>query len=152
MVRSNRDIFDKAVEVERLLPNDPALAKLWPLIANTVSIETEPAGAEVVWKDYDTPDAEWRPLGVTPFKDARVPRDFPGDDARAEADGKNAGGGPPRSEQERTRLSLSNARIQFLSSRVVCIQFYGGQCRTRTCDLLLVRQASQQSRKHHGPN
>jgi eukaryotic-like serine/threonine-protein kinase len=76
MVRSNRQIFDMAVEAQKRLPNDPTLAKLWPSIATTVSIETEPAGAEVFWKDYDTPAADWRSAGVTPFKDVRVPRDY----------------------------------------------------------------------------
>ena len=76
MVRSNRQIFDMTVEAERYLHNDPSLAKLWPSIAITLSIETEPAGAEVFWKDYDTPAAAWRSAGVTPFKDVRVPRDY----------------------------------------------------------------------------
>jgi eukaryotic-like serine/threonine-protein kinase len=76
MFRSNRQIFDKAMEAEKYLPNDPSLAKLWPSIANTVSIETEPEGAEVFWKDYDTPAAEWRQAGVTPIKEVRVPRDY----------------------------------------------------------------------------
>ena len=76
MFRSNREIFDKAVEAERYLPNDPTSAKLWPSIATTLSIETEPAGAEVLWKDYNTPAADWRRAGITPFKDVRVPRDY----------------------------------------------------------------------------
>jgi eukaryotic-like serine/threonine-protein kinase len=76
MFRSNRKIFDKAMEAEKSLPNDPTLAKLLPSIANTASIETEPAGAEVFWKDYDTPAADWRSAGVTPFKDVKVPRDY----------------------------------------------------------------------------
>ena len=76
MFRSNRQLFDKAMEAETYLPNDPILAKLWPSIATTVSIDTKPAGAEVVWKDYDTPQAAWRSAGVTPFKDVKVPRDF----------------------------------------------------------------------------
>jgi len=76
MVRSNRQIFDMAVEAERYLPNDPALARLWPSIATTLSIETEPAGAQVFWKDYNTPATGWRSAGVTPFKDVKVPRDF----------------------------------------------------------------------------
>jgi formylglycine-generating enzyme required for sulfatase activity/dienelactone hydrolase len=76
LFRSNRQVFDKAVEAGKSLPNDPSLAKLWPSIASTISIETEPAGAEVFWKDYDTPAADWRSAGVTPFKDVRVPKDF----------------------------------------------------------------------------
>jgi eukaryotic-like serine/threonine-protein kinase len=76
MFRSNREIFDMAVTAEKYLPNDPTLAKLWPSIANTMSIETEPAGAQVYWKDYDTPAAEWRLSGVSPLKDVKVPRDY----------------------------------------------------------------------------
>ena len=76
MFRGNRQIFDMATEAERYLPGDPTLAKLWPVIATSVSIETEPAGAEVYWKDYDTPGAEWRLAGVTPFKAVKAPRDF----------------------------------------------------------------------------
>jgi pimeloyl-ACP methyl ester carboxylesterase len=76
MFRSHREIFDEAVEVEKYLPRDPTLAKLWPSIATTVSMETEPAGAEVFWKDYDTPGADWRSAGVTPIKEVKVPRDF----------------------------------------------------------------------------
>jgi eukaryotic-like serine/threonine-protein kinase len=76
MFRSNRKIFDMAAKAEKYLPNDPTLAKLWPSIANTMSIETEPAGAEVYWKDYDTPAAEWRFSGVSPLKEVKVPRDY----------------------------------------------------------------------------
>jgi formylglycine-generating enzyme required for sulfatase activity len=76
MFRSNRALFDLATRAEAALPGDPALARLWPAIATTLSIETEPAGAEVFWKDYDTPSAEWRSAGVTPLKAVKVPRDF----------------------------------------------------------------------------
>jgi formylglycine-generating enzyme required for sulfatase activity/pimeloyl-ACP methyl ester carboxylesterase len=76
MVRSNRKIFDMAVTAEKYLPNDPTLAKLWPSIATTMSIDTEPAGAGIYWKDYDTPAAEWRFSGVSPLKEVKVPRDY----------------------------------------------------------------------------
>jgi formylglycine-generating enzyme required for sulfatase activity/dienelactone hydrolase len=76
MFRSSRDVFDKAAEVEKYLPDDPTLAKLWPSIATTLSIDTEPAGAEVYWRDYNTPAVNWRLAGVTPFKDVKVPRDY----------------------------------------------------------------------------
>lgn len=76
MPRSNRQIFDEALEAERYLPGDPTLAKLLPWIANTLSIETEPAGAEVFWKDYNTPRADWRSAGTTPLGEAQVPRDY----------------------------------------------------------------------------
>ncbi len=74
--RSNAHILDMALEAERALPNDHALSRLWPQIAATLAIETQPAGAQVYWKDYGTPAAPWRYAGATPLRDARVPRDL----------------------------------------------------------------------------
>lgn len=76
MFRSNRQLFDMASQAEQYLPNDPSLAKLWPAIAATMSIDTQPAGAEVFWKDYDTPNEDWRLAGVTPLTKAKVPRNY----------------------------------------------------------------------------
>lgn len=76
MFRSNRQLFDMALQAEKYLPKDPTLAKLWPVIATTMSIETKPAGAEVFWKDYDTPTEDWRLAGVTPLRDVKVPRNY----------------------------------------------------------------------------
>jgi dienelactone hydrolase len=73
---SNARILDMALETERALPQDRSLGKLWPLIATTLTIGTQPAGASVYWKDYGTPNAPWHFAGTTPLKDARVPRDL----------------------------------------------------------------------------
>jgi eukaryotic-like serine/threonine-protein kinase len=74
--RPPTEAFDLALEAEKYIPKDSTLLKLWPTIATTISIETEPAGAEIFWKDYDTPDAEWRSAGVTPLKNVRFPRSY----------------------------------------------------------------------------
>ncbi len=76
MVRSNRQIFDQAMQARRSLPDDPTLAKLMPVIVNSLSVETDPPGAEVFWKDYDSPASPWRSAGTTPLRGAQVPRDF----------------------------------------------------------------------------
>jgi len=68
--------FDMAIEAEKHIPGDSALIKLWPAIAAVVSIETEPTGAEVYWKDYDKPDDEWRSAGSTPLEDLKLPRGY----------------------------------------------------------------------------
>ena len=73
---SNAGLLAIALEVEKALPGDRSLAKLWPKVATTLTIETQPAGAGVYWKDYDTPDAPWRFAGTTPLRAARVPRDL----------------------------------------------------------------------------
>jgi hypothetical protein len=76
MVRSNREILDLAAAVEAALPNDPTLTKIWPMISTRLSLDTDPEGAEVYWKDYGQPAEEWRPLGITPIKNSRVPKTF----------------------------------------------------------------------------
>jgi uncharacterized protein VirK/YbjX len=73
---SNANLLDMALEVEKAMPGDRSLARLWPKVATTLSIETQPANVGVYWKDYDTPDAPWRFAGTTPLKDARVPQDL----------------------------------------------------------------------------
>jgi dienelactone hydrolase len=70
------EAYDMAVEAEKYIPGDSALVKLWPALSTTIPIETEPAGAEVFWKDYTTPAAEWRSAGITPLKNARFPRGY----------------------------------------------------------------------------
>jgi eukaryotic-like serine/threonine-protein kinase len=73
---SDARLLDMALEAEKALPHDHTLAKLWPLIATTLTINTTPASAGVYWKDYGTPDAPWHFAGTTPLKDARVPRNL----------------------------------------------------------------------------
>jgi eukaryotic-like serine/threonine-protein kinase len=73
---SDARILEMALAAERVLPKDHELSKLWPLIATTLTIETQPAGAGVYWKDYGTPDARWHFAGTTPLKEARVPRNL----------------------------------------------------------------------------
>ena len=74
--RPPTEAFDMAVEAEKYIPHDSDLIKLWPLVSTKISIETDPAGAEVFWKDYPKPDAEWRLAGTTPLKDMRFPRNY----------------------------------------------------------------------------
>ncbi|NND15641.1 MAG: SUMF1/EgtB/PvdO family nonheme iron enzyme [Eudoraea sp.] len=74
--RPPTEAFDLGLEAERYIPNDSALIKLWPTIATTITMVTEPTGAEVLWKDYHTPDAEWRSAGITPIEDTRFPRGY----------------------------------------------------------------------------
>ncbi|HEX7878960.1 MAG TPA: protein kinase [Candidatus Eisenbacteria bacterium] len=63
-----------AREVERLTPDDPLLARLWPEFTNPVTFESEPPGAAVTVQFYGTPGEPWVPLGTTPITVARMPR------------------------------------------------------------------------------
>ena len=70
------EAFDMALEAEKYIAKDASLIRLWPLVSVSVSFETEPAGAEVFWKDYDKPNAAWRSAGITPLDSVKFPRTF----------------------------------------------------------------------------
>jgi len=65
--------FDLAKEAEKYIPKDSTLLKLWPRIAWNATIETDPAGAELYWKDYNDLAGEWKSLGKTPLKNVWFP-------------------------------------------------------------------------------
>lgn len=65
--------FEMAEQAVRLIPNDSTLIRLWPLISRNISLQTEPTGAAVFWKDYDRPADAWKKLGTTPLQNIRIP-------------------------------------------------------------------------------
>ncbi|HZI64225.1 MAG TPA: protein kinase, partial [Thermoanaerobaculia bacterium] len=69
------EAFAIAAQAESYIPGDPTLARLWPKISRTLSIRSEPPGADVFLRSYGADDADWRPVGRTPVTDLRVARD-----------------------------------------------------------------------------
>ncbi|MDY0099433.1 MAG: SUMF1/EgtB/PvdO family nonheme iron enzyme [Bacteroidales bacterium] len=65
--------FELATEAQKSIPNDSVLATLWPKVSRNISLQTQPPGAKVYWKDYNKPDDPWKENGVTPFKKIRFP-------------------------------------------------------------------------------
>ncbi len=70
------DAFDLARRAELIIPKDPVLAGLWPQMSTEVAIETDPAGAGVLYKDYRDANGAWRELGESPIRGRRVPAGF----------------------------------------------------------------------------
>ena len=66
--------FALASRAERYVPADPALARLWPEFSTHLSFETEPSGADVFFKPYESDDEDWDTLGRTPIAGKRIPR------------------------------------------------------------------------------
>ncbi len=65
--------YEVAVQAERYIPHDEALAKFWPQISWSSAITTTPPGASVYLKDYNAPDSAWKLVGRTPISNLRVP-------------------------------------------------------------------------------
>ncbi|MEO5583346.1 MAG: SUMF1/EgtB/PvdO family nonheme iron enzyme, partial [Saprospiraceae bacterium] len=64
--------FELAKQAEQIIPGDSTLANLWPIISQNITIETDPMGADVYWKDYDMKD--WHLIGKTPIINEKFPR------------------------------------------------------------------------------
>jgi formylglycine-generating enzyme required for sulfatase activity/predicted Ser/Thr protein kinase len=67
------EAFNEAKQAEKIIPHDSTLAKLWPEMSRDVTIETEPAGADVFMKDYMAADGDWEHLGKSPLQKVRIP-------------------------------------------------------------------------------
>jgi len=67
------EAFELAVEAYKVIPNDSLLISLWSKVSENISIQTQPEGARVSIKDYNQPENLWEEVGVTPFKNIRVP-------------------------------------------------------------------------------
>jgi eukaryotic-like serine/threonine-protein kinase len=68
-----REAAELALEVEAVLGPDPVLDEVWPRMSTPFRVVTEPAGAEVWYRPYELPEAEWRLLGTTPYATERFP-------------------------------------------------------------------------------
>jgi len=65
--------YKLAEKAEKYIPNDPKLTDLFSKCSLNISIKTEPSGADIYMKEYDTPDSEWEYLGVSPIENIRLP-------------------------------------------------------------------------------
>ena len=60
-------------QVQRIIPDDPQLARIVNNVTDPAVIRTAPEGAEVSTKFYLEPAGEWIELGATPLENALVP-------------------------------------------------------------------------------
>ena len=61
----SRAAFELAERVERIIPGDPLLSRLFKEMSVSLSVETSPAGADVFVADYDS--TQFRHLGTAPL-------------------------------------------------------------------------------------
>jgi serine/threonine protein kinase/dienelactone hydrolase len=67
------EAYALAVQAERYLPADPTLARFWPDISWSDSIVTSPPGASVYRRNYNSPNAQWEFVGLSPILKGRFP-------------------------------------------------------------------------------
>jgi hypothetical protein len=130
--------FELATEAEKYISGDSVLIKLWPKISGISSLQTQPEGARVFWKDYNKPKDPWKSLGITPLKNVRTPWGYKR--IKIEKDGFNTiflttlgllGKGPERFVKlDSTGVLPENmVRIpsQIASMNIVGLESYGGK-------------------------
>lgn len=67
------DVWRLAGPAMQRWPADARLLRAFEGSTHLVTIATEPAGAEVMFRAYSDTDGEWIPLGTTPLKAVRAP-------------------------------------------------------------------------------
>src|ERR1017187_8190216 len=60
-------------EAARLIPNEPAVKRLWPEVTRALTIRSNPPGAEAFWKPYAALNSPWQALGRTPVESVTLP-------------------------------------------------------------------------------
>jgi serine/threonine protein kinase/formylglycine-generating enzyme required for sulfatase activity len=69
------EAYELAAKVKKYLPNDARLAKLMPVIADNISVTSEPAGARVYLKRFTPDESVPRQLiGTTPISKLEIAR------------------------------------------------------------------------------
>jgi len=72
------EAYDLASTAQKYLPDDPTIGRVLPAISNTISINTDPAGAQAYLKRFE-PDKDGhfparQLIGTTPLNDVRIAR------------------------------------------------------------------------------
>ncbi len=65
--------YARAQQLDSVLTDESLREELWATVSNTVGITSEPVGAEVWMRPYDSTEEDWEYLGTTPINSARVP-------------------------------------------------------------------------------
>ena len=63
-------------KVEKVVPTDPVLLRLWPEMSQLIAVETDPPGADVYVREYSAAGAAFQHLGKTPLAQTRLPLAF----------------------------------------------------------------------------
>lgn len=79
------DALELAMQAVPYLDGNPRFEEIWARISLSITVETDPPGAEVFYRRPDSPASDWRPLGGSPVTGRRLPTSYL--HLRAELDG-----------------------------------------------------------------
>ncbi len=65
-----------AERVEAIIPHDSRLSDIFRKCSVKVAVKTEPPGAKIFIKDFESPKQEWKSLGLSPLENIRLPIGF----------------------------------------------------------------------------
>jgi eukaryotic-like serine/threonine-protein kinase len=65
--------YQLAREAQRHVPEERSLKELWPDVSRTLAVDSDPAGAELMWKPYADVNGVWQRLGATPLPNLTLP-------------------------------------------------------------------------------
>jgi formylglycine-generating enzyme required for sulfatase activity/dienelactone hydrolase len=68
--------FRLAKEAGKYIANDPRYQELAAQVAGTLTVQTDPPGADIFIKDYMDPDATWQKIGRSPLDKVKAPGGF----------------------------------------------------------------------------
>ncbi len=71
------DAYYRAREIEPAFTDDSLREELWDAVTRRVDLTSEPPGADVWTRPYNSTEQDWEFLGRTPLEGVRVPRGLP---------------------------------------------------------------------------
>jgi len=74
--RDYTEAYELAVDAQVILPDNIEILDIIKKASLSIDVITEPQGADVYVKPYGQPENKWRHIGITPIKNARLPKSF----------------------------------------------------------------------------
>jgi formylglycine-generating enzyme required for sulfatase activity len=63
-----------AEQLDKQITDDSVREEIWAEVARELTLETDPSGATVYHRDYESTEADWKELGTTPLEVERFPK------------------------------------------------------------------------------
>lgn len=67
------DAYRLALELDGLIENDEIRETMWAQVSRRMLLQTDPSGARVLRRDYESTEDQWEELGTTPLEAERFP-------------------------------------------------------------------------------